>query len=253
VTAVNVQYTRELHDRFGYSATWVPTSEVRLGDVGVLRKHQYERVRTLADLDIGFERRNASSMGSLDHASSSGVSLTIKAAGELPLANSILAQADAGIAVSFDAEGAILFQAAACMVTSIEDQHALGEQLLQMYDRGDWPEEYVVVTEIVRAERATILISNSRAATIEFKTQANVHLSEYSLVDADVKLQVARSRNIGTQVVAEGELTPLFKAKGVRRRLLRPPDFRTRGAPAPISGTQSRPVFFGDVDYDHFD
>jgi hypothetical protein len=256
--SVNAQYTAEMRKRFGYSATWVPTSEVRLGDVGMLRNYQYERVRTLKDFGIGFKTRTDSGTGILDYASADSVSLAVKAASDVPTEVSAIADLDARIEVSFSKENAVFFQASDCTTTSIEDQHALGQSLLKLYEAGDWPEDYVVITEVIRVKRATVLISSGSNALIEFAVNGNIELGDYTLVDGNAGIRVARVRNIGTQIVAEGGLTPLFKAKGIKERLLRSPTFDRRGGRKQSSALGEAPgkehgsIFLGDVDYDNY-
>jgi hypothetical protein len=253
--SVNAQYTAEMRERFGYSATWVPTIEVRLGDVGVLRNYQYERVRTLKDFGIGFKTRTDSATGILDYASADSVSLAVKALGDVPTEVSAIADLNARIEVSFSKENAVFFQASDCTTTSIEDQHALGQSLLKLYEAGDWPEDYVVITEVIHSKRATVLISNGTNALIEFAVNGDIKLGDYTLVDANAGIRVAHVRNIGAQVVAERGLTPLFKAKGIKKRLLRSPTFDRRGKRKRSSelgdavGEGRGAVFCGEVDY----
>ena len=252
MSAVNVQYTRELRKRFGYSATWVPTSEVRLGDVGRLQKYEFERVATLADFGVQFDRRDGLTTSSLDFASDHGVSFAIKASGEVPPLASGLATADAGIIVSFGAKDAIVLQAARCVVTSIENQHELARHILALYGEGEWEEDYVAVTEVVQAGRTTVLISNSSDGSVVFKVKGGVELGPLSLASADVGLRVSRSRNVGTQIVAEGGLTPLFKAYGVRKRWLRPLELKRRGERPSPAALRDADVLLDEVDYEDF-
>jgi hypothetical protein len=255
--SVNAQYTAEMRKRFGYSATWVPTTEVRLGDVGILRNYEYERVRTLKDFGIGFKIRTDPAMGILEYTSADSVSLDVKAASDIPTGAKI-ADLGARVEVSFSKGNAVFFQASDCITTSIEDQHALGHSLLKLYEAGDWPEDYVVITEVIRAKRTTVLVSSGHNALIELAIKGDIKPGYYTLVDANAGISVSRVHNIGTQVVAERELTPLFKAKGIKKRLLRSPIFDRRGGSNRssqqdgISDEERRPVFVGDVDYDNY-
>jgi hypothetical protein len=252
LSAVNVLYTRELRKRFGYSATWVPTSEVRLGDVGRLQNYEFERVATLADFGVQFDHRVGSTTSSLDYTSDHGVSFAIKASGELPPLGSGLAAADAGIVVSFGAKDAIVLQAAGCVMVSIENQLELATHILALYEQGEWDEDYVAVTEVVQAGRTTVLISSSSDGSVVFKIKGDVELGPLSLAAADVGLRVSRSRNIGTQIVADGGLTPLFKAHGVRKRWLRPVQLARRGTRPPPAAPEVAGVILDEVDYEDF-
>jgi hypothetical protein len=252
MSAVNVQYTRELRKRFGYSATWVPTSDVRLGDVGRLQNYEFERVATLADFGVQFDRRDSLTTSSLNYTSEHGVSFAIKASGELPPLGSGLVKADAGIIISFDAGGAIVLQAARCVMTSIENQHELARGILALYEGGEWDEDFVAVTEVVQAGRTTVLVSSSSDGSVVLKAKGDIELGSLSLAAADARLRVSRSRNIGTQIVAEGGLTPLFKAHGVRKRWLRPLELARRGKNPPPAAPEGAGVILDEVDYEDF-
>jgi hypothetical protein len=254
-------YTRELRQRFGYSATWVPNAEVRLGDVGTLDGHTYRRVASLGDFGIEFDVRESRTRGVYEFASAGSVSFGFKAEGEPGGPLSSLATAEAGISIDFSSGNASVFQAAGCTVAEISDQHRLGEQLLQLDSEDRWRREYVVVCELIRADRATVLVSSTSGAQVEFRTKAGIPLGPQSLVDAEAGLNLARSHGLALQIVTEGDLTPLFRARGIKRRLLQRPVFRRIGgarethddavpaSPAPPP-TESE---FAEMDYDDFD
>jgi hypothetical protein len=220
--------------------------------VGRLQKYEFERVATLADFGVQFDRRVASTTSSLNYTSERGVSFAVKASGELPPLGSGLAIADTGISVSFAAKDAIVLQAAGCVSASIENRQELARQILALYEQGLWDEDYVAVTEVVQAGRATVLISSSGDGAVVFKTNGDVQLGPLSLVTADVGLRVSGSRNLGTQMVAESGVTPLFKAHGVRKRWLRPPDLKRRGTRPRPAIPEALPVIIDEVDYEDY-
>jgi hypothetical protein len=252
VTAANVQYTRELRDRFGYSATWVPTSEIRIGDVGMLRHHEFERLATLADFGVSFDVRESRAEASIDYASEGAVSVAVKAAGQAPPVGLGLTLAEAGVIVSFGVKNAIVLQATGCVVASIENVHGLAKRMLDLYEGQRWPEDYVAVTEVVRAQGATVLISSASGGSVALTARGGVTLGPTSLGDVNAGLQVALSRDIDTQIVARGGLCPLFRARGIRKRWLRTPEVVRRGG-TPVSVAQSdSDAFVDEVDYEDF-
>ncbi|MEO3753630.1 hypothetical protein [Streptomyces sp. B6B3] len=247
--SVSARYTKELRERFGYSATWVPTLQIGLGDVGRMAGHRFERLGELADFGVHFETRPSKTMGTIAYASSGGVEVTVS--GTASAASGPWdVPAGAAMSIRFSREGAVWFQAEACVAEAIEDLLALEEQILSLSDAGEWKDDLVVVTEVIRAEQGTVLISDAGQGGIELRSQTGAPEFE-----GRTALRVTASRNIGTQVVGHGELTPLFRAKSVRRRLLRRATLDTRldGPPPPQPAqAQSRPVFLGDADYEHF-
>jgi hypothetical protein len=250
-------YTTALRERFGYSATWVPNAHVRLGDIGTLQGHAYERVASLADFGVDFEVRESHTRGTYEFASSGSVSFGFKAAGEPGSVLAGLAVTDAGLSVDFSSSDAAVFQAAGCSIAQVADQHRLGEELLRLHSEGRWPHHYVVVTEVIRADRATVLVAAASGARMEFKAQAGMQLGPLSLVAADAGLHLMRSQGMGVQIVAAGDLTPLFRARGIQRRLFREPVFATRGRGArrgePNAGSSEPGAAFVEVDYADYD
>jgi hypothetical protein len=53
---------------------------------------------------------------------------------------------------------------------------------------------------------------------VELKATANVGAAKLDIADASLSLNVAFEKNIGTKIVAEKGLTPLFKVRRGRER-----------------------------------
>lgn len=241
----NARYTKEIHSALNYSATWLPNVWVQPGDVGVLRGFEYRRVASLKDFGIAFAVRESVGQARIEHATAGAVSIDL--GGNVQTAPGVAPLAKGSLRVAFSKADAVLFQASKCREHSIADQHALGEAILRCHDANDWPEDYIVVTEVISAGLTTILISSGSEAQAEFSASGEVDVGVTSLVDAKADLRLARATNIGTQIVAEKNLTPLFRAYGVVKPLLRRRTFGpTRGS------ATAAPLQFGAVDYDWF-
>ena len=256
MTAINERYTREIRNRFGYSGTWLPTTQVRVGDVGVLHNYEYVRVRSLRELGVRFRERTDTASANLEYASAGVTSSEFTIAGEAPAASSLLGMARAGISIAFNAENAFLFSAYGCRTSSIEDQTALSHSLLGLVARGDWPDDHVVVTEVVFSERSTILASSSSGARIELSAETTAAAGSANLVSGSVRLRPLKAHNMALQIVAQGGLTPLFRAWGIKRRFLQQPTFVRRGQGTGFwnQSEQDRHPdgYFEDVDYAYF-
>lgn len=259
---VHQQYTNEMYQKFGYLATWTPNVILKLGDVGVLRDRIFELETTLSELGIPFNVRSDSSPADYEYISSSAVSIKLKAAGEIPSTGSLLSQTDAGISISFEEADSIVFQALGSEVTSILGQDKLGGEILSRYEKGDWPKDYVVITNLITSKSATVLISSGRGGQIEFAVNSAVGLSELKIADANVDFRVVNSSKIGTKILASEGLTPLFKASGIKKRVLRKPTFTRRGesqnlgSGERLSSTENSAnavARFSEITYDDFD
>jgi hypothetical protein len=241
---VNARYTQEIRSALNYSATWLPSVGVRPGDVGIMSGFEYRRVASLKDFGIPFVVRKSAGQARIEHATAGAVSIDLGGAVHTP--PGLVPLAKGSLRVAFSKADAVLFQASECKEFSIDDQRALAEAILQRHAANDWPDDYVVVTEVISAGLTTILISTGDEAHAEFSAAGALESGLTSLVDARMDIRLARSRNIGTQVLAEKNLTPLFRACGLFKPLLRRRTFGpTRGAAPP-------PLQFGAVDYDSF-
>ncbi|TAL34964.1 MAG: hypothetical protein EPN98_07870 [Phenylobacterium sp.] len=251
VVQLNLRYVREMREHFGYSATWLPTIALRLGDVGRLTGGGYEPLGSLADFGIGFETRTGVAYAELSYVSSNAVTFTAKAAGATPAAGSALAHGDAGIQLSFAEKQAVFFQAAQCKTSEIAPLLVLEQQIVAAAEKGDWKKDYVVVTEVVEAQAATIVISSSGNALIELKAKAGASLAPATMVDLSADLSIAQSRDIGTQLVAQGGLAPLFRARSLHNRLMARPTLKARdvsnAASPKIETTRLRLADYGDA------
>ncbi|TFF37219.1 hypothetical protein [Mucilaginibacter psychrotolerans] len=223
------QYTDELKKNFGFIATWLPGTPFLLGDIGILNDNVFTRVASLEDFHIQFDIREDDTADDLDYSSKGSVSVTTKFSGKASPQGSVLGDADAGFIVEFGHENAVLFKAKQTRTNLIKDTIKLGESVLQLYRDGKWNKNWVIITELVKAESATILISNSVNGKIELKASANIDAAKLDIADAKFEFASVFSKGMDTQIVSSQGLTPLFKVKGIKTRIFLPPIFKQRG------------------------
>lgn len=237
-------YTKEIRKTLGYSATWLPNTLVRLGDVGVLSEHGYRRVATAKELGLEFATREGRGRILIDHRSENSVDLRVNATGKATLPGARSVEVRPSIEVGFAGADAVLFQAGPTTILEIEDLNAIGERIMALYQQKKWLDDYVLITELVQAERTTVLVARGAGAKAVFSADAGVELGPASLIDAKVNLKLENARNIDTRIVSESGLTPLFRAFAVRKPILRRARFGPlRSMPQPA---------FQEVDYDDF-
>ncbi|HEY6802408.1 MAG TPA: hypothetical protein VI306_02410 [Pyrinomonadaceae bacterium] len=252
------QYTKEMFERFGYMATWTPGVQLELGDVGVVKDRLFTRITSLKNLGIDFNIREDVTEEEQKFASSSNVSILFKAAGTAPAVGSVLTQAQAGFSIEFKKSKATVYEAVGCVAPMIDDQVAVGKRILELNQHGDWNKDWAVVTELVKAKSATVLISNSSSAKIELSASGTV-TGVPNLGSVSAQFQLAFSKDMMTSLISQHGLTPLFKARaiksngpigpletanviGANRSAL---DFRTLN-----QAISSEDLFFGNVDVD---
>jgi hypothetical protein len=246
--SISKQYTKEMKEQLNYSATWLPTTIVAPGDVGTVFNYEFQHLTTVAEFEIGFATVPNPVQADFDYCSTNAVSITAKASGQVPLAGSIFSQADTGISVKFSRNNAIAFRMSQCSSARIADLNALRKQILLKYNSKEWRDDMVVVTEVVKAARATIVISKSANAQIDLLAHGNIGVQELHIANANAEFQVLRASNIAFNIIAEKDLTPLFRFAGIKKAIF--------GRTEPRLGLERPPkqrTSFGILNYSNFD
>jgi hypothetical protein len=253
------RYIKEIHDRFGFWATWLPNEAIQLGDVGPLVNLRFQRVTNLQNQGIAFNVEPPGNSAEFQYASSNSVTIQVKAKGELPLAGSVLAQTDAGISVSFANKNATMFLATKCRVSSIAKQDDLAKTIIQRAEHGDWPREHLVVTSVVQSDASVILISSGDSGKVEFAVAGSAPVSPITLVGMQARVREVHASNVDIRIVSKNRLTPLFRVQGLRKKLFGGTYFAPSGGGFGVGDEYSTQALddasdaeFGGITYDDF-
>jgi len=215
---------RNLHN---YYANWLPDTEVRLGDVGILRDGLFfERITNLEELGIPVQVRQDPHPTPLEFVSDGGVTIHFKAAGEVNEAFPTVPQAEAAIGFDFNREGAFVFKANECYEPSIESLSGIQDQVLDLLKEGRWDKKWVIVVKAVTTPMARILISEDRDSRLVLTTKSKVDFPALSLGNASLAFDVKRHRGrLFTQLEAR-QITPFFQIARLKSRLFDQPRLR---------------------------
>jgi hypothetical protein len=212
-------YLQHMAAKSGYRATWDPGKSLKIGYIGKLDGNGIFNVfGTLQKYGIPVEV-DAGNKGDLDYTSSDSVSISIKAAGTAPVAGSVLTDTEAGFSISFKGEKSIVFQASGNKTHQLINLAEIQELVLEKYENGNWDKNWLIVTELIESDAATIIISNSSSANLDIKASAAVGAANLKLTDASLGLAVARETGSTLKYIAEGGLTPLYRLMGIRSPL----------------------------------
>ncbi|WP_371551403.1 hypothetical protein OG266_38460 [Streptomyces sp. NBC_00554] len=229
--AAHEQYTRELFDKWGYFATWMPNGPCALGDVGVLRGRRFNRMTSLANLGVAFTTTRRGTPVDYSYASTGGVdcSLSGQAEAVTPLSGSRAALAT--LTVSFKSANATYFRAVECTVESIDDLPALERPLAELRQSGQWRREYWVMTEVVRTGPALILVANEANARVSLRVTSDGLPVTDVLGGASASTGLSVGSGLEASVLApRGGVTPLFRAARLCKTVARKPRLRVRGS-----------------------
>ena len=221
------QYTDEMHDHFGYYATWTPGLKLNLGDIGILNGNAFTRLANIKDKGLTFLVGDGGVTNSnIAYSSSGSVTVSFKASGSASSPGSALTSLDAGIIIDFGKQYSTYFQADGTSNQVIEDTITLGDQIIEKFKNGEWDKHWVVITEVITISSGSIIISNSNNAKIELKANGNVGLAKIDIADPSLDLSVQFARDIHTQIIATDKQTPLFKVMGISKPIFSSPVFK---------------------------
>lgn len=218
--ALYKNFANKIYSELGYRATWLPGTALALGDVGRLENGVLHVETSLDRLGIPFEAvEDSLPEGSMDFQSRNSVNVVLKAAGSIDGRFKALTQAEAGALVEFSDDDAVLMELKGVTSLRIADQASLKRSLLAAVVAADdqlrWDRDWIVVTDLVRAATATILISGGSSSRVEFRATANI--TPANLADVSAGLSAASSENVSTRIVAEQGLVPLYRALRVKQ------------------------------------
>jgi len=188
----------------GYIATWLPDFSPYIGDYGTIA-----RGRLLADgnleeleyIDIN-HYVGVSSMESFKY--SHDVTISAEAGAE---------HLGAGFNVLFNSEGAFLYHFQNANIHRVENKGVFFQELAYKIMTGEipWDDSYVIVDEVVVAERSTILISRSSGGSMSIAsgTQSD---AQVNFADASLNLAFKRSKGTIFDYAGHTDTRPLYHA-----------------------------------------
>lgn len=207
---------------------WPAWSRYQLGDVGVLNGHIFEKVATLTEIGITYTIQEGADTSPLDLSSESDVTLEFKAAGQSNPIFTAVGYAEAGVKVDFGRTGAFVIEAPSIFEDEITGRLNLQERLLRAYTEERWEKEWLVVTRLVRAPSATVLISKSSRASLEFAAAANLAAVITALGDVNAGIRVRRQHGDTMNMLCGENVTPLFQLSRLKTSYFSRPRFSVK-------------------------
>jgi hypothetical protein len=203
-------YANEVSRHLDYLPTWPLDYKVKLGDVGILDGNVFKRTDTLEALGIqGFAVRRGRGTQLLEFSSREGVEVTSTIGGE-----SAIQGLGGEVEIKFSRDGAVFLQTGEHTIEQFESTDALGIEILKRYESGEWKRNRVVVTEVVKAAAAIVLVSGSGSASARFKLDASLPATQ-ALAGGKLSQLVSVTGSFTTKIVGEN-VSPLLRICGLR-------------------------------------
>jgi len=216
--SVAQRYTNEIKERYKYLATWYPGTQVGPGTVGrFLQGRLFNPESTLEGLGIGVTVAQDRSKTQWSHQSAKGFEYGIKLRGKAAVMAPHIPINEAGIGMRFGRSCAIFFQLGGVTVHRIEDQISMAREMVRRANAKQWESDWIVVVEVIQAERAVILVSQSDHGSAEFSLGADVGVAGLKALTADANVSFTHDSELATQVFGD-QMTPLFRAVRVHRK-----------------------------------
>jgi hypothetical protein len=224
-------YQKQMHNNVGFFATWLPSSSVQLGDLGVLEAGRFRRVGSLGELgvSIGDVREGAPESMSYSAWADKKTSASAGASAAVPLAK-------AELAIQFSQQGGYVFEAAAIRNVEIADRLKIAAAILALYESGRWQKEWLLVDAVYRADSATIIVSEDSASGIVLNANADTPLGSLPLADPKVALSITSVTGKVVHVIAQSGLSPLYSCLRVQDPFFGKPSV------APVRGIEANPT-----------
>lgn len=198
-------YSKELKKNFKILyANWEPGAPIELGDYGVMNGDIFIPMGKLTE---DFEEFQGNVIKTVldptkDHKSfksEKGVDVNLKSKGTLNASGVILAKAE--LEIKFSSKDSIFFNAAECVTNRISNKAEIGKILKKMLKEKKWKKKYCVVTDVVKAGKTIIAISESNSSSISFKASSD-EVESINLADAAIGLDFKSESSIGYRVDA---------------------------------------------------
>lgn len=227
--SVKNQYVKELFKEFGYIASWLPSANIQLGDVGYLEKNEFIKITTLANKGVNMQSSAKGSIYSLEYVSNSGVEVITKMLGDIPAGNSTLLKNEAGITINFNSAKSTYFKSDDVHTRRMENLYQLEKDLLLLYSNQKWDKKWIVISEVAESKSTTVIIGKDKGSKIDLKANSKIGVRELVTTNIDAKFEVGYQKGIALKMISKTESTPLFKAVKIKDGVVSSPKLHPSG------------------------
>lgn len=214
-----VVYAQEIREHLKRYVAWLPDETVELGSVGRLSDGIFEKETNLAHFKIKWNaipKHDGASSFSFASKGTKRNSGNVSVGG-VPVQG---VQAGGTLDIGFTHERSVFVQLENCTHLAIEDTYDLGERILKLVEKEEWPLDFVVVTAVVAVGSATIIQSSGETASIKLKAKASTSISDALKIAGGV--ESSAESNIGFNMVTKAAPTPLCSLHKVKYSFWRP-------------------------------
>ena len=229
-------YLKQIQEQFRYRPIWPPSKPLEVGVIGKIPRGIFTNFTTI-EKELGVKPEIQSTYKKddvLEFETSGSVQTTLKFKGDAKPQNAqYLGEADAGVVIEFNSGDAVLFKLKGYHTHQIMNLGEIQEAVVAKYKAKKWDKEYVLITEVIEADGATILISKNSGAKIELSANASAGGKELNIADASLGWEMKSERSMATKVIAQSSITPLYLAMSIRSSWFGPTQLEVKRALKP--------------------
>jgi hypothetical protein len=211
-----------------YWPAWLPGTRFTIGDIGILNRYLFEKVGELEELGLKYYAQPTDNSSPLDISSESDVSVSFKAAGETNSSFAHVGAAEAGLKIEFGAQGAFILQAPETFESEMGDRLNLQRQIIGAFNRREWEKDWLVITRLVTASSATVVISKSSNASLELSAKVNLSGAAAGLGAADAGISIKHQHGDTLSMICGKNVTPLFQLSRLKTSIFGTPKLLTK-------------------------
>jgi hypothetical protein len=202
-----VRYLEELRTELGLYPTWLPGDPIELGAFGTIVRGQFVADGRLADLGIEVEPGYSSQEASFEKHRG----MTLKAASQTSAKLGWI-DAELGVNVEVAREHAWVFAAHGMTKVEIRNIHEVRRHVLEARKAGAWQRDWLLVSEVRRVDRLTVLVARSKHAKGKIRGKAMVEKPYEILLQEEASFELSTDDLFMAPCIKNA--TPLY---GLRR------------------------------------
>ncbi len=214
-------YLKEIKGHYNKRGNWMPGEPLELGDYGKLEKGKFlgqnffKRWGNIRDsFNIDFDVKEDTTKDITQFCSTGSFDFKSKTNAKLAALGKVSGS------IEFSHDKTVFIDARGCCFDSIADMNLLEKKIVEEYNRGEWKEDFVVVTEVMRAEGATVIITSGGKASIALEAKINMPLTMKLISDPSIELNATSVSNIGHRNLAEEGLKLMMETHKIHDRLI---------------------------------
>jgi hypothetical protein len=194
------KYDRTLQRRYSFRAVWLPGTDIRVGDILILKDGALVSVGNIGNEGIPFGEEAVGEMDSLD-IKSTGVSKTLLQNGAMVALSEIDASAEAELNISFNNENSYFLKTSKLSGRGMVSALSVARKIAKVAN-WDFQRNYVV-HQVYHAEDFAFLGSAAKNSSVTFKGSGK---AVRNFIEAGISANLSRtgSQNLSIEVTDKG-------------------------------------------------